>query len=219
MNATASGLERESVKSWRSATRKELIARRMAVGAAQHAQWSAAIDGHLEALLPDVAGRVVGFCWPYKAEYDPRATVLGMLARGARAALPVIVAPASPLAFREWSPGCEMEEGAYGIAIPAADAREAMPDVVLLAANGFDAQGFRLGYGAGYFDRTLASVERRPVVVGIAFEQGRLATIRPQPHDIPADYIVTEAGAWRRGPAGLEAVTSGLREHPDGGDR
>lgn len=206
MNEAGALLDRERLKSWRSSTRKELIARRMAVTAALHSQWSWSIDRHLNELLPDVSGLVVGFCWPYMAEYDPRATVLRMLAGGASAALPVIVAPASPLAFREWSPTCPMEDGAYGIPIPAEGARESVPDVVLLPVNGFDEQGFRLGYGAGYFDRTLASLETRPIVVGISFELGRLATIRPQPHDIPLDYIVTEAGAYRRGPAGLEAV-------------
>jgi 5,10-methenyltetrahydrofolate synthetase len=219
MNEAASLLDREHLKSWRSKTRKELIARRMAVTEALHSEWSGSIGRHLDELLPDVSGLVVGFCWPYMAEYDPRATVLRMLARGASAALPVIVAPGSPLAFRAWSPGCEMEEGAYGIPIPAQGARENVPDLVLLPANGFDEHGFRLGYGAGYFDRTLASQKTRPVVIGISFELGRLATIRPHPHDIPLDYIVTEAGAWRCGPAGLEAFASGLREHPDRRDR
>ena len=219
MNERARVPPLHDLKAWRSSTRKDLIARRIAVPEAERSQWSAAIDRHLEALLPDAAGRVIGFCWSYKAEYDSRATILRMLAQGASAVLPVIVAPASPLAFREWHPDCAMEEGAYGIPIPAEGARERLPDVVLLPANGFDAQGFRLGYGAGYFDRTLASLENRPVVVGVAFELGRLATIHPQPHDIPLDYIVTEAGAFRRDPAGLTASPSGLREHHDRRDR
>ena len=208
MNQTACPPKREELASWRSRTRKELIAHRIAISPALRSRWSESIDRHLDELLPDVAGRVIGFCWPYKAEYDPRATILRMLSRGASAALPVIVAPASPLAFREWHPTCEMEEGAYGIPIPALGAREPFPDIVLLPANGFDEQGFRLGYGAGYFDRTLASLARRPLVAGISFELGRLPTIHPQPHDIPLDYIVTEAGTYQRGPEGLRRTPS-----------
>lgn len=205
------------LKAWRTRTRHELIASRMAASGALRSRWSDAIDRHLEALLPNVAGRTVGFCWPYKAEYDPRPTVLGMLSRGARAALPVIVAQGAPLAFREWHPQCEMEDGPYGIPVPIHGTPECIPDLVLLPANGFDALGYRLGYGAGYFDRTLASLAKRPLVIGISFELGRLATIYPQAHDIPLDYFVTERGAYRRGATGLEP-TSGARQDPDCGD-
>lgn len=192
-----------TLKSWRMATRKHLIERRTAASAARRAQWSERIDRHLEAALPEVRGLVVGFCWPYRAEHDPRAIVLRLLAKGSRAALPVIVARRMPLEFREWREAAEMEDGAYGIPIPKHGARTT-PDLVLLPANGFDEQGFRLGYGAGYFDRTLASLPGRPTVFGISFELGRLPTIHPQAHDIPLDYIVTEEGAFKR--AGGELI-------------
>lgn len=212
MNDIAS--DAASLKAWRSGMRKELIARRMAFGGEGRVHCDAAIDGHIEALLPDVAGRIVGFCWPYKAEFDPRATVLRMLARGARAALPVVIAPKTPLAFREWHATMRMEEDAYGIPVPPRTAPEVVPHVVLLPVNGFDAQGYRLGYGGGFFDRTLASLESRPIVVGISYELGRLATIYPQPHDIPLDYVVTETGAFRRAPRGLEPASRPARADP-----
>lgn len=204
----------DAAKAWRSALRKELIAGREAAGQDERAQWGARIERHLGCLVPDARGRIVGFCWPYKSEHDARPVVLRMLSQGARAALPVVVAPRTPLVFREWSPGCAMEEGAHGIPNPAAGAPQATPDLVLLPMNGFDRDGFRLGYGSGFFDRTLAALERRPVVIGICFELGRVDTIRPQPHDIPMDYVVTEAGAWRRGARGLEPA-SGLSDHQD----
>lgn len=119
--------------------------------------------------------------------------------------MPVVVAPKTPLLFREWHAAVPMADGAYGIPEPAGSARTT-PDVVLLPANGFDEFGFRLGYGGGFFDRTLATIDPRPLVIGIAFELGRLSTIHPQPHDIPLDYVVTEAGAYRRGPAGLHPI-------------
>lgn len=204
MSAHPSPAPADAAKAWRSALRKELIARREAASEEDRAQWSERIEHHIERLVPDARGRTVGFCWPYKAEHDARSIVLRMLSQGARAALPVVVAPRTPLVFREWRPGCAMEEGAHGIPIPAAGAPQATPDLVLLPMNGFDRDGFRLGYGSGFFDRTLAALARRPVVIGICFELGRVDTIRPQPHDIAMDFVVTEAGAWRRGARGLE---------------
>lgn len=206
----------DEAKAWRSALRKELIARREAARTAERERWSRQIAAYIDRLVPDARGRVVGFCWPYKSEHDARPIVLRMLAQGARAALPVVVAPRTPLAFREWSPGCAMEDGAHGIPVPAESAPQATPDLVLLPMNGFDREGYRLGYGSGFFDRTLASLERRPVVIGICFELGRVETIHPQPHDIPMDYVVTEAGAWKRGDRGLEPA-SGLGKHEDRG--
>jgi hypothetical protein len=73
-----------------------------------------------------------------------------------------------------------------------------VPDAVLLPMNGWDAEGYRLGYGAGFFDRTLASMAKRPVVIGVTYELARMDTIRPQPWDVPVDWIVTERGVHRR---------------------
>jgi 5,10-methenyltetrahydrofolate synthetase len=81
----------------------------------------------------------------------------------------------------------------HGIPIPSAG-EELRPNVVLLPLVAFDPQGFRLGYGGGYFDRTLAAMVPRPLAIGVGFELGRVADIRPQAHDIPLDATVTEAG-------------------------
>jgi hypothetical protein len=69
--------------------------------------------------------------------------------------------------------------------------------------NGWDAGGYRLGYGGGFFDRTLASLANKPVVIGVSYELGRLETIHPQSWDVPMDYVVTERGVYRRDPEGL----------------
>ena len=213
--ADASG----DVQAWRKATRKALIERRVAAGDEARRAWDARIEANLEQLLSTLACEIVGFCWPYKDEPDTRPVVGRLMDRGARAALPVVVAPRTPLAFREWRPGCAMQEGPHGIPEPGPDAAQVVPDLVLLPMNGFDAAGYRLGYGSGFFDRTLASLTERPTVVGICYELGRLDTIRPQPHDIPLDFVVTEAGAWRRGPAGLAPLRSGAGEDDDRPDR
>ena len=117
--------------------------------------------------------------------------------------MPVVVAPKTPLIFREWHPGVKLAAGPLGIPYPV-DSPEVRPDHVLLPMVGWDAGGYRLGYGGAFFDRTLAAIAKRPRVIGIAYEQAYLQTIRPQPHDIPVDFVVTERGVYRREPEGLK---------------
>jgi len=191
----------EKLKAWRRAERARLIAARESVDAEILAQWRLAIDAHLERAFPDLAQGVVAFCWPIRAEYDARFLVRRLRERGAVTVMPVVVAPRTPLAFREWHPGVTLAEGAMGIPYPV-DSPEVAPDTVLLPMNGWDAQGYRLGWGAGFFDRTLASLERRPRVIGVTYELARMPTIHPQAWDIPADFVVTEAAVYRRGAGG-----------------
>jgi 5-formyltetrahydrofolate cyclo-ligase len=195
-------MDERQLRDWRARLRAELIARRVAIDPERHARWSEAIGRELEALLASVAGRAIAFCWPQKGEYDARALVRRWLARGARAALPVVAGPRQPMVFREWTPESAMTPGAYDIPIPV-DTKEVLPDVVLAPLAGFDEQGYRLGYGGGFFDRTLAAIEPRPVAIGVGFELCRIPTICPRSHDAPMDYIVTELGTYRRGENGL----------------
>ena len=95
-----------------------------------------------------------------------------------------------------------MRAGVYDIPVP--DGTEiVVPDMAVVPMNGFDARGYRLGYGGGFFDRTLAALERKPISIGVGFDLARMPTIHPQPHDVAMDFIVTEAGAYRVEPAGL----------------
>jgi 5-formyltetrahydrofolate cyclo-ligase len=192
----------DELKRWRRAERERLIAARVAVDAKTLDAWRVAIDGHLERAFPGLAKAIVALCWPIKNEYDPRHLARMLRERGARTALPVVVAPRTPLVFREWHPGVKLAEGAMGIPYPA-DSAELVPQAVLLPMNGWDAQGYRLGYGAGFFDRTLASLAARPATIGVTFELARMATIHPQPWDIPLDFVVTERGVYRRDAEGL----------------
>lgn len=155
------------------------------------------IDANLEKAFPELAKGIVAFCWPIRNEYDARHLAKGLRERGATTALPVVVAPRAPLIFREWHPGIALAEGALGIPYPA-DSAQLFPDTVLLPMNGWDADGYRLGYGGGFFDRTLASLARRPLVIGVSYELARMASIHPQPWDIPVDCVVTERGAYPR---------------------
>jgi 5-formyltetrahydrofolate cyclo-ligase len=190
------------IKAWRKARRAELIARRVALGAGERQGWNERAHALLEQIVPAAPGTVIGFCWPFKAEFDARLAVRHWRERGATAALPEVVAKASPLRFREWWPGAPMKPGVYDIPVPDGT-RVLVPDIAIVPMNGFDEQGYRLGYGGGYFDRTLAALERRVLAIGVSYEALRLPTIHPQPHDIPMDFVVTEAGAWRAGGASL----------------
>ena len=121
-------------------------------------------------------------------------------ARGMRVALPVVVAKGMPLVFREWHPRAHLEPGVWNIPVPA-DGEEVTPTVVIAPLVGFDDDAYRLGYGGGFFDRTLAALCPRPLIIGVGHSLGRLATIYPQPHDIPMDWIVTGNAAPARRPA------------------
>ena len=178
----------------RRALRRDMVARRSVLGEAAHAALSASIVEHLRAVLAPPA--VVAFCWPVKHEPDVRAIVELWATAGTRVVLPVVVAEEAPLAFREWTAATPMQPDRYGIPTPQAG-DWLQPDLILLPLNGFDAAGYRLGYGGGYFDRTLATLSPRPLAVGVGFEINRLASIRPESHDQQLDWIVTEAGAFR----------------------
>ena len=197
----------DDVKVWRKAERSRLLAERMALSAEEVQRRRRAIDAALERSFPGLAGKRVAICWPIKNEYDARHFARTLRERGALTALPVVVKLGQPLLFREWYPGVQLVKGAMDIPYPV-DSPEIIPEAVLLPMNGWDQGGYRLGYGAGFFDRTLASLERKPVVIGVTYEQARLPTIHPQPWDIPADYVVTERGVYRRDEGGLSFLGS-----------
>jgi 5,10-methenyltetrahydrofolate synthetase len=171
-----------------------MVARRAALSEAEHGGLSARMVEHLRAALP--TPRVVAFCWPIKHEPDVRAVVDLWTALGALAVLPVVVAENAPLAFRVWTAETPLAPDRYGIPTPVAG-DFVQPDLILLPLNGFDGAGYRLGYGGGYFDRTLAALSPRPLAVGVGFETNRLDSIRPESHDQRLDWIVTEAGSFK----------------------
>lgn len=201
------------VNAWRKTLRAQLIEARNALPADTLTRHREAIDRHLERGFAGLARGVLAFCWPYKGEYDARFLARRLRARGAVTALPVVVAPKTPLVFREWHPGVRLAPGVLGIPYPVGS-REVAPDAVIVPLVGFDDAGYRLGYGGGYFDRTLAALARKPVVIGVAYETAHLDTIHPQPHDVPMDWIVTERGIYRRDGARLEFLGAPLEGEP-----
>ena len=178
---------------FRQTLRQERIAAREALPAALHAHKSAAVLDHLYCLLATRSPGMLGFYWPIRAEIDCRPLLTRLLAQGWCACLPVIVDRAQALEFREWTPGSHMVLGAHGIPTVAAGPT-ALPDVLLLPVNAFDHEGYRLGYGGGYFDRTLATLAPRPYAVGVGFDLARVDSIGPHVHDCALDAVVTESG-------------------------
>jgi 5-formyltetrahydrofolate cyclo-ligase len=187
----------EELKRWRKAERARLIAAREALSVATLEQFRHHIDTHLGRAFPGLATSTLAFCWPIRGEYDARHLARTLRERGALTALPVVVGKNQPLIFREWHPGVALATGALDIPYPV-DSRELAPQAVLLPMNGWDAGGYRLGYGAGFFDRTLASLPKKPAVIGVSYELARMDTIHPQAWDIPVDWVVTERGVYRR---------------------
>ncbi|MBI5108844.1 MAG: 5-formyltetrahydrofolate cyclo-ligase [Rhodocyclales bacterium] len=199
MNAQPPSPEHDAdCSAFRAALRREKLAARVALGAADRATLSTRIAAHLAALLNDLPPQTLAFCAPVRGEFDAGPLVGSLLAKGWKAAQPVVIAPAAPMIFRRWTPGCAMAEDRHGIPIPR-DGAEIDPDIVLLPLVAFDAAGYRLGYGGGYFDRSLATRVPRPLAIGVGFELGRVADIRPQAHDVRLDAVVTEAGVVRFG--------------------
>jgi 5-formyltetrahydrofolate cyclo-ligase len=190
-------MDSEELKAWRKAERARLIAAREALAAQVIDRYRHAIDSHLERGFPGLRTATLAFCWPIRNEYDARHLARTLREAGALTALPVVIAPRTPLIFREWHPGVALDEGPLGIPYPA-HSRELTPRAVLLPMNGWDRQGYRLGYGGGFFDRTLARLKERPLVIGVAYEMARMQTIHPQSWDMPMDYVVTERGVYRR---------------------
>lgn len=179
----------------RKTLRQSLIARREALPLTQRQALSADICAHLHELLGALQPSRVGFCWPYRAEPDILPAVTRWLsdAPGREAALPVVPDQAGALVFHRWAPGVPMQHDRFGIPQPV-ERREILPDLILVPVNGFDAQGYRIGYGGGFFDRTLAALRAQVTTVGVGFELARLDSVLPEVHDLPLDWILTEAG-------------------------
>ncbi len=147
---------------------------------------------------PDTA---IGAYWPIKGEFDAL-PALFRWTEGAplrRIGLPVMDKATKQLSFRAWYPGCEMEEDAYGIPKPK-DTPAFEPTLLLVPCVGYGPRGVRLGYGGGFYDRTLAALTPRPFTVGLAYSNGHVPWLQAEPHDVPLDAVLNEDGlAWQAG--------------------
>ncbi|MBT3811176.1 MAG: 5-formyltetrahydrofolate cyclo-ligase [Rhodospirillaceae bacterium] len=143
------------------------------------------------------AGTIVAGYMPMRSEIDPRLLMDRLAAAGSVLCLPDVVAEGTPLAFRRWVPDDPLDTGRYGISVPSPDADEMVPDLVLVPMLAFDRQGHRLGYGGGYYDRTIARLREvgDVLAVGLAFSGQVRDELPVEPHDMHLDWIITESAA------------------------
>ena len=183
--------QRRDVIRWRKAERQRLIEARLALSPDNRREMSEAIACNLETELGNVAGQTISFYWPFRGEPDLRQLMERLREGGAKCALPIVVEKAQPLVFRSWREGEKLERGVWNIPVPARG-ETVTPDIVIAPLVGFDPHRYRLGYGGGFFDRTLAAAPFKPRVIGVGYGLQAITTIFPQPHDIPMDVVVTE---------------------------
>ncbi|MFZ5547400.1 MAG: 5-formyltetrahydrofolate cyclo-ligase [Pseudomonadota bacterium] len=181
--------------------RKQLQAERMAL--LDRHQRAAHLQEVLQVWLITRREKTIGAYWPIKGEFD----ALPALYRWSeghedrRIGLPVIDRETKQLRFHVWYPGCPMEEDAFGIPKPK-DTEAFHPELLLVPCVGYGPQGIRLGYGGGFYDRTLAAITPKPVTAGLGYAHGYVPWLEGEPHDVPLDALLTEDGVfWQREPA------------------
>ncbi|MBQ0936593.1 5-formyltetrahydrofolate cyclo-ligase [Ideonella paludis] len=178
--------------------RKQLQAERLSL--LDRHQRAAHLQEVLQVWLISRKEQTIGAYWPIKGEFDalPALYRWSEAAEGRRIGLPVINRETKQLTFHVWYPGCPMEDDAYGIPKPK-DTEAFHPELLLVPCVGFGPGGTRLGYGGGFYDRTLAALQPAPSTVGVGYSHGYVPWLEPEPHDMPLDALLTEEGVfWQR---------------------
>jgi 5-formyltetrahydrofolate cyclo-ligase len=179
------------IKVWRKGKRTTIIAQRMARDAEDRKRLSHPVIEYLKGAIDVARYPVLGVYWPIRGEIDLRDFARRHVEAGGVVGLPVVVQDAAPVEFWRWQPGVALKRGHWNIPVPP-ERDVVQPQLLVVPLVGFDAGRYRLGYGGGFYDRTLAAATPRPHTIGVAFADAELDTIYPQPHDIPMDVIVTE---------------------------
>lgn len=154
---------------------------------------------HLMNLVrPRSKGEMIAGYWPMGTEMDVRPAMRDMERLSHPLCLPAVAARGQPLVFRQWGLGDPLEDSAHGTSEPAADAPEATPLIMFVPGLAFDSEGFRIGYGLGYYDRTIAALREGPglLAIGIAYAAQLIEAVPREDHDQPLDLIVTENGIF-----------------------
>jgi 5,10-methenyltetrahydrofolate synthetase len=183
--------DRAAIMAWRRDTRHRLIEERLKMPVAARQAASRRICDKLDALLPVLHGQVVSGYWPLRGEPDIRPWLGSLVERGVTCAMPLVVEKGAALRFRSWHPGCRMEKGFWDIPVPA-DGEWVTPTVLLAPVVGFDDRHYRLGYGGGYFDRTLAALPGPWQAIGVGYVAAKLESFVVLPHDVRLQEIVVD---------------------------
>ena len=174
----------------KAALRKELMAARRALDPVQKQHWDAQICANVLAWWDTEKPGDIGVYWPLAGEPDLHPAYVELARAGVRLALPVVHEKDAPLGFAHWEPGEEMVRDRMGVAVPQLLRPVARPHTLMIPCLGFNQHGYRLGYGGGYYDRTLAP-HPRPLTLGIAYALAA-ACFADDPHDVALDLIITE---------------------------
>lgn len=181
----------------RAQLRRKLLDARSQVSPALRARQTAALGPRLDDVVTERLGsledRVLGVYWPIRGEPDLSKLWVDWRGRGAILALPVVDAAAMPLRFVRWAPEDSLIKGPHGVPVPQ-HGLTVSPELLVIPCVGFDARGYRLGYGGGYYDRTLALAQ--PATVGVAWGEALLPSFEPEATDRPLQTIVTPEGVW-----------------------
>ncbi len=173
--------------------RREALARRKSVHAVRHAGASADLARRIASEL-STQGKIIAGYWPLGTEIDCVPALATLKAAGIEVALPVVAGQGQVLIFRSWAPGDILEAGPFGTMHPAQRASLVVPDIMLLPLMAFDSTGHRLGYGAGYYDRTVAALrrDRQVVIIGLAYDEQQIDTLPADSHDQKMDAVITD---------------------------
>lgn len=184
----------KDVSVFRKAERARLYALRKQLSPDDRGEMARQVSARLDDMLGDITGRTIAAYWPIRGELNLRHWMEAASNRGARICLPVVVEKNQPVEFHHWTPDCAMAKGFWNIPVPA-DSKPVVPDVVIVPLLGVDAQGYRLGNGGGYYDRTLARLPRDLMTIGVGQPFARMKTIFPMPWDIPMKRVVLGDGS------------------------
>ena len=189
-------MNEEATRAAKARLREDAKARRARVRPEDAAAAARAVrDRVLAADLVPGGATVSGF-WPIGDEFDPRPLMEALAQRGHTLCLPVVVGKGRPLAFRAWAPGDPMERAGFGLSVPAWDAAPAIPRFLIVPLLAFDRRGFRLGYGGGFFDRTIAELRQRSKTIfamGVGFALQEVPEVPALDYDQRLDAVATEA--------------------------
>jgi 5-formyltetrahydrofolate cyclo-ligase len=184
------------VNAWRRQQRTALLGLRQAIPQEDRQRAAGIVAAKLDTIIARRPIASIGLYWPIKQEINLLPWANERAKQGMVLCLPVVVTPKAPLEYWRWNQGEDLTRGIWNIPVPA-QRDVVLPDLMLAPVVGFDQANYRLGYGGGYFDRTLASLNQRPMVVGIGYAFSALGTIFPQQHDIPMDTVLTETNDRR----------------------
>ena len=184
----------EMIEEAKAALRVRARAARASLDHGERAEAAAAAARHFFDGIALAASDVVAAYWRIRDELDCQPILVRLMDSNQTVVLPVVLGPEEPLDLRVWEQGASLYESGFGTLAPSELAPKAEPDVVIMPLLAFDSRGTRLGYGGGYYDRTLASMKKRPRLVGLAFAAQELDRIPREAHDVPLDAVVTEAG-------------------------